>query len=64
MKKYSTPTISNSNDLKSNSVEVVGIIPFVAAAVTAAAAVTKAASLFDDAYYDGNVQMKSLKKVR
>ena len=56
LKEYKKPVVVGNDfdnaEISKNSNEVVGIIPFLAAAATAAVAVSKAASLFDDAYMD------------
>ena len=54
MKTYKTPTLTDINlgvaEIDGEKYEVVGIVPFLAAAAGAAVAVAKAVEAFDDKY--------------
>ena len=63
MKTYVKPMLTTEAEMGMKSQESVSIIPFLLAAVGAAAAVTKAVDTFDDGFIDRGLTIRPLRAV-
>ena len=63
MKTYIKPVLTTEAEIGMKSKESVSIIPFLAAAVGAAVAVTKAVDTFDDGFIDRGLSIRPLRAV-
>ena len=63
MKTYVKPMLTTEAAMGMKSQESVSIIPFLMAAVAAAAAVTKAVDTFDDGFIDRGLTIRPLRAV-
>ena len=63
MKTYVKPMLTTEAEIGMKAQESVSIIPFLAAAVGAAVAVTKAVDTFDDGFIDRGLMIRPMREV-